>query len=157
MAQRLDAERLPDPTLGLSYGSERDGQERIVGLQLTIPLPSGGRAASARAGVAETEAAGAREALALARVDPEAQRTIRLAQSNREQWLRQADVARRMDEMYACWKRPGAWAKASTDLQNARRQAIEARLAATQARLDASEARYRLLLDANQPWNTEGE
>jgi outer membrane protein TolC len=43
------------------------------------------------------------------------------------------------------------------ELQNARRQAIEARLAATQARLEASEARYRLMLDAHQLWNTEVE
>lgn len=158
LAQRLDAERLPDPTVGLSYGSERDGQERIVGLQLTIPLPGGGRAASVRAGAAEAEAAGAREALVLARVEAEAQRTVRQAQSSREQWLRQADVARRMDDNVRLLEK--AWRLGEgqfAELQNARRQAIEARLAATQARLDASEARYRLLLDAHQLWNTEGE
>ncbi|MDP2132022.1 MAG: TolC family protein [Sulfuritalea sp.] len=158
LAQRLDAERLPDPTVGLSYGSERDGQERIVGLQLTIPLPGGGRAASARAGAAEAETAGAREALVLARVEAEAQRTVRQAQSSREQWLRQADVARRMDDNVRLLEK--AWRLGEgqfAELQNARRQAIEARLAATQARLDASEARYRLLLDAHQLWNTEGE
>jgi outer membrane protein TolC len=158
VAQRLDAERLPDPTLGLSYGSERDGQERIVGLQLTIPLPGSGRAASARAGAAEADAAGAREALVLARVEAEAQRMVRQAQGSREQWLRLEDVARRMDENVRLLEK--AWRLGEgqfAELQNARRQAIEARLAATQARLDASEARYRLLLDAHQLWNTEGE
>ncbi|MCM2288616.1 MAG: TolC family protein [Sulfuritalea sp.] len=158
LAQRLDAERLPDPTLGLSYGSERDGQERIVGLQLTIPLPGGGRAASARAGAAEAEAGGAREALALARVEAETQRTIRQAQSTREQWLRQADVAQRMDDNVRLLEK--AWRLGEgqfAELQNARRQAIDARLAATQARLDASEARYRLLLDAHLLWDTEAE
>lgn len=156
VAQRLDAERMPDPTLGLSYGSERDGQERIVGLQLTIPLPGSGRAAAARAGAAEAEAAGAREALVLARVDAEAQRTVRQAQSSREQWLRLADVARRMDDNVRLLEK--AWRLGEgqfTELQNARRQAIEARLAATQARLDASEARYRLLLDAHQLWHLD--
>ncbi|MFH1873471.1 MAG: TolC family protein [Pseudomonadota bacterium] len=156
VAQRLDAERMPDPTLGLSYGSERDGQERIVGLQLTIPLPGSGRAASARAGAAEAEAAGAREALVLARVEAEAQRTLRQAQSSREQWLRLADVARRMDDNVGLLEK--AWRLGEgqfTELQNARRQAIEARLAATQARLDASEARYRLLLDAHQLWHLD--
>jgi len=43
------------------------------------------------------------------------------------------------------------------ELQTARRQAIEARLAASMARLEASEARYRLLLDAHQLWNTEAD
>ncbi len=33
LAQQLDAERLPDPTLGLKLASERDGQERVIGLQ----------------------------------------------------------------------------------------------------------------------------
>lgn len=155
-AQRLDAERLPDPTVGLKLGSERDGQERIVGLQLTIPLPGGARAASARAGAAEADAAGAREALTLARVEAEAQRTVRQAQQSREHWLRLAEVARRMEENVALLEK--AWRLGEgqfAELQNARRQAIEARLAATHARLDASEARYRLLLDAHQLWNTE--
>jgi len=155
-AQRLDAERLPDPTVGLTYGSERDGQERIVGLQLTIPLPGSARAASARAGAAEAEAAGAREALVLARVEAEAQRTIRLAQSSREQWLRLADVARRMDDNLRLLEK--AWRLGEgqfMELQSARRLAIEARLAATQARLEASEARYRLLLDAYQLWHLD--
>jgi outer membrane protein TolC len=156
VAQRLEAERLPDPTVGLIYGSERDGQERIVGLHLTIPLPGSGRAASARAGAAEADAASAREALILARVEAEAQRTIRLAQSSREQWLRLADVAQRMDDNLRLLEK--AWRLGEgqfVELQNARRQAIEARLAATQARLDASEARYRLLLDAHQLWHLD--
>ncbi|MBI3094210.1 MAG: transporter, partial [Rhodocyclales bacterium] len=107
---------------------------------------------------AEAEAAGAREALVLARVDAEAQRSLRQAQSSREQWLRLVDVARRMDDNVRLLEK--AWRLGEgqfAELQNARRQAIEARLAATQARLDAAEARYRLLLDAHQLWNTEGE
>lgn len=157
-AQRLDAERLPDPTLGLKFGSERDGQERIVGVQLTIPLPGAARVSSARAGAAEADVAGAREALALARAEAEAQRTVRQAQQSREHWLRLEDVARRMDENVALLEK--AWRLGEgqfAELQNAHRQAIEARLAATQARFDASEARYRLLLDAHQLWNTEPE
>ena len=153
-AQRLEAERVPDPTVGLRLGSERDGQERIVGVQLTIPLPGSGRAASARAGAAEADAASAREALVLARVEAEAQRTVRLAQSSRAQWLRLIEVAQRMDDNVRLLEK--AWRLGEgqfTELQNARRQAIESRLAATQVRLDASEARYRLLLDAHRLWD----
>lgn len=158
VAQRLDAERLPDPTVGVRFGSERDGQERIVGVQLTIPLPGGGRAASARAGAAEADAASAREALVLARVEVEAQRTVSLAHSTHGQWLRLTDVALRMEENVRLLEK--AWRMGEgqfAELQTARRQAIEARLAATQARLDAREARYRLLLDAHQLWNTEAD
>ncbi len=133
--------------------SERDGQERVVGVQVTIPLPGGARAASARAGVAEASAASAREAHVLARAEAEARRTVSLAQSGYEQWLRLADVAARMDENTRLLEK--AWRLGEgqfAELQTARRQAIEARLAATQAHLEANEARYRLLLDAHQLW-----
>lgn len=158
-AQRLDAERLPDPTLGVKFGSERDGQERIVGLQLTIPLAGAARAAGARAGQAEAEAAGAREALALARIETEARRTISLARGAYGQWQRLADVAQRMEENARLLDK--AWRLGEgqfADLQTARRLAIEARLAASQAHLEANEARYRLLLDAHELWvMDEGE
>lgn len=152
-AQRLEADRLPDPTLGLRVGSERDGQERIVGVQVTIPLPGGARAASARAGLAEASAANAREAHVLARAEAEARRTVNLAQSSHAQWLRLADVAARMEENARLLEK--AWRLGEgqfAELQTARRQAIEARLAATQAQLEANEARYRLLLDAHRLW-----
>lgn len=157
VAQRLDAERLPDPTLGVKFGSERDGQERIFGIQLTFPLPGSGRAAAARAGAAEADAAGAREALVMARAEAEAQRTVSLTQSTRAQWLRLADVARRMEDNARLLDK--AWRLGEgqfAELQAARRQEIEARLAAAQAQLDASESRYRLLLDAHELWDLDG-
>jgi outer membrane protein, heavy metal efflux system len=156
MAQRLDAERLPDPTLGVKYASERDGQERIVGLHVSIPLPGEARAATARAGSAEADAAVAREALALAKVEAEARRTVSLAQSAHVQWQRLADVAARMEDNARLLEK--AWRLGEgqfSELQQARRQAIEARLAATQAQLDANEARYRLLLDAHELWDLD--
>lgn len=158
VAQRLDAERMPDPTLGLSYGSERDGQERIVGLQLTIPLPGSGRAAAARGGLAEADAANAREALVRMRVEADAQQTLQRARSTLTQWQRLADVATRMEDNARLLEK--AWRLGEgqfADLQTARRQAIEARLAATQAQLDANEARYRVLLDAHLLWDMDTE
>jgi outer membrane protein TolC len=153
-AGRLDAERLPDPTLGLTVGRERDGQEHILGLQLTIPLPGAARAASARAGSAEADIAAAREALAMARAEAEARQTINAVVSSYTQWRRLADVAQRMEENARLLEK--AWRLGEgqfAELQTARRQAIEARLAATQAQLDANEARYRLLLDAHELWD----
>ncbi len=155
-AGRLEAERLPDPTLGLAVGRERNGQERIIGLQLTIPLPGAARAASARSGVAEAELAAAQEALTLARVEAEARQTIQTAQGNYTQWQRLADVAQRMEENARLLEK--AWRLGEgqfAELQTARRLASEARLAATRAQLDASEARYRLLLDAHELWGLD--
>ena len=153
LAQRRDDDRLPDPTLGLKLASERDGQERIVGLQLTIPLPGAVRAAQARAGTAEAEAANAREAGVLSKAEAEARRTTAQANAAHAQWRRLAAVAARMEDNARLLEK--AWRLGEGqfgDLQTARRQSIEARLAATQAQLDANEARYRLLLDAHMLW-----
>jgi outer membrane protein TolC len=155
-AQRLDAERRADPTLGVRYAAERSGQEHIVGLQLTIPLAGTARAASARASLAEADAAAAREALVRARVEAEAKRTVAAAKSAYLQWQRLADVAQRMSDNANLLEK--AWRLGEGqfgDLQTARRQAIEARLAESQSRQDANEARYRLLLDAHALWSLD--
>ena len=152
-AGRLDADRLPDPSLGLAVARERDGAERVVGVQLSIPLPGAGRSADARAGQAAAEAAGAREAQALLRAESGARQTIQLALSSYSQWQRLADVAQRLDENLRLQEK--AWRLGEgqfAEVQQTRRQAIEARLAASRARLDANEARYRLLLDMHALW-----
>lgn len=155
--RRLDAERMPDPTLGLRLASDRGGQEHVIGLQLTLPLPGERRAAAARAGAAEADVVASREAQVRARVETEAQLTVSQAYSTHAQWQRLADVAARMEENVRLLEK--AWRLGEGqfgELQVARRQAIEARLAATQAQLDANEARYRLLLDAHMLWDLGG-
>jgi outer membrane protein TolC len=157
-ARRLDAERLADPTVGLRFATERGGQEHIVGVQVTIPLAGEARAASARAGIAEADAAAAREAQVRARVEAEAKRTVVMARSAHGQWQRLADVARRMADNANLLEKAWRFGEGQFgDLQTARRQAIEARLAESQSRLDANEARYRLLLDAHALWSLDND
>ncbi len=158
VAQRADAERLPDPTLGLRVARERDGQERLLGVQLSIPLPGGARRAASRAALAEVDAAAAREAQVKARVEGEARGTLTQAEAAYGQWQRLAAVATRMADNAALLDK--AWRLGEgqfTELQLARRQAIDARLAAVQAQLDANEARYRVLLDAHELWPSDEE
>jgi len=157
-AQLLDAERMPDPTVGLKFGRERDSQERIVGLQLTIPLPGSARGASARAGSAQADAAFAREVLVLRRVEAEAARTINQMTNTHAQWQRHSEIALRQEQNAALLEK--AWRAGEgqfLDVQMARRQANEARLSATLAQLDANEARYRLQLDAHELWELDAE
>lgn len=152
-AQRADADRLPDPTVGLTWSSERDGQERVVGFALSIPLPGAGRAAAARGAQAESAAAAAREAQALAKAEAEARRNFQAAQGAYLQWQRLADAAARIEENAALLEKAWRFGEGQIgDLLNARRQAIEAKLAATQAQLDAAEAAYRLQLDTHELW-----
>lgn len=157
-AQRADAERLPDPTLGLRIGRERDGQERIVGIQLSVPLPGSARAAAADVARGEADMAAAREAQTLIKVEAEAHRTLAQAGAAHDHWQRLAGVAARMEDNAALLDK--AWRLGEgqfADLQLARRQAVEARLAAAQARLDAAEAYYRVLLDAHELWPLDAD
>jgi outer membrane protein TolC len=156
-AQRSDADRLPDPTLGVTWSSERDGQERVVGVALSIPLPGGARFAAARGAQAESAAAAAREAQTHAKVEGEARRSFQLAQSLHGQSQRLAEVAARIGENTRLLEKAWRFGEGQiSDLLTARRQAVDARLAAAQAQLDASEARYRLLLDAHELWAFDG-
>jgi outer membrane protein TolC len=156
LARRSDADRLADPTLGLRLARERDGQERLLGLQLSIPIGGSARAAVSRAALAEADAAAAREAQVRQRVDAENRRSLTQAGAALAQWQRLATVAAQMEHNVALLDK--AWRLGEgqfADLQLARRQAAEARLAAVQARLDASENRYRVLLDAHELWDLD--
>lgn len=152
-AQRADAERIPDPTVGVRAARERGGQEHLLGAYLTIPLPGEARSAAASAARGESAVAAAREALTLAQVQGEARRALDQAEAAKAQWQRLAAVAARMDDNARLLDR--AWRLGEgqfADLQQSRRLAIEARLSAAQARLDAAEAYYRVLLDSHELW-----
>ena len=158
LARRADADRVPDPTVGLRWGSERDGAEKVLGIHLLIPLPGAAREASARASQAEVGAAAAREALVRARVEAEARQAWQRAGAAYGHWQRMAEVAARMEDNATLLEK--AWRLGEGqigDLLTARRQALEARLGARQAQLDASEARYRLLLDTHQLWPLDAD
>ncbi len=158
LVRRADADRVPDPTLGLQVSRERDGQEKVLGLSLSIPLPGSYRAAAVDVASGEAEATAAREGGIRARVDNEIRRAWRQMESTREQWRRLRDVAQRMDANADLLDK--AWRLGEGqfgELQQARRQAIDARLAATQARLDANEARYRIMLDSHALWPLDGD
>lgn len=152
-ASRIDAERRPDPTVGFSVGRERDGQEQLWGVHLSIPLPGAARTAHARAAAANADVAAARAALAASDAEARARQTISAALHAFRFWQRAADIARRMEENTRLVER--AWQlgeESFSALQAARRLSIEARLAATQAALEARHARYRMQLDAHALW-----
>lgn len=155
---RAGADRLPDPTVGIRFASERGGTERVVGVSVAIPLPGQGRAAATTAAQAQAEAAASREAGVLRRLEAETASAFIAAQSALGNWRslrrasdRVANNAELMARAYALGEIGLA------DVLAARRLAIDARLAAATAQLDASEARYRLLLDAHQLWRLEPE
>lgn len=158
LASRADAERLPDPTLGVHMGSDLGGEERFAGVTLSIPLPGSARTATARRDAALATATASREAAAKAKVGAEVATLLTSAGAAYESWRRAEDAAQRIEQAAALMARAYRLGEAGIgDLLTAQRQANETRLAATQARLDAQEARYRVYLDAHLLWPADND
>lgn len=151
--RRAEANRLPDPTLGLHLANEQGGNDKIVGVSLSIPLPGEARRAQARTQAAMAEALAEEEAATRRRLAAEAAANWQRAISGVETWqrldeaaqavARHADLARRAMEL-------GELGLSEALL--AQRTALEAQLAAGQARLAANEGIARLMLDAHRLW-----
>lgn len=152
-ARRAAAERRPDPVLGLRYASEQGGDERVLGLSLSIALPGEGRRAAGSVYAAEADALMEMEASVRRRLTTEAaanwlrvsgavESYRRMAQAA-EAAGRHADVTRRAHELGEV---------GLSEVLLAQRVALETRVSAAQARLAANEAIARLLLDAHLLW-----
>lgn len=153
LANRSDAERTPDPTVGMHVGSDRGGEERVTGLTLSIPLPGGARAANAQREGALASVAAQREAATLAKVNAEISGALAAVETAYAGWQSSEDAAQRLEQAAALMARARTLGEAALgDVLLAQRQANEARLAANATRLEALEARYRLLLDTHQLW-----
>jgi outer membrane protein TolC len=55
LAQRLNLERTPDPTLGFYTSSDRGGAEKVSGISLSFPIAGPARTANARMALAEAQ------------------------------------------------------------------------------------------------------
>ncbi|NJA88122.1 TolC family protein [Rhodocyclus tenuis] len=152
-ARRSDAERVPDPTIGVHVGGERSGEERLTGFTLSIPLPGGARSANARRDTALVGVAAQREAAVTAKVAAEIASALAGADTAYAAWQSAENAARGLEDAARLTARARSLGEASlNDVLLAQRLANDARLAANSARLDAQEARCRLLLDTHQLW-----
>ncbi|WP_334157643.1 TolC family protein [Oryzomicrobium sp.] len=153
-AQRAEAERTPDPVFGVHVGSERGGEEKLVGVSVTIPLPGAARGAAARSQAARANAASYREDGLRRQVSADIASRHALASATQIAWQRADQAARQLEASADLTARAQSLGEAPlAEVLLARRQAGEGRLAAEQTRLDALEARYRLELDAHQLWD----
>jgi outer membrane protein TolC len=152
-ARRADADRVPDPTVGLHYLSERNGADNVTGVSVTIPLPGAARRAAGAEASARTEMATQREALVLRRLETEIAAAYNSARASYANWQSAAAAEELIQRNADRTARAYALGEAGlNDVLLARRLALEARLAAALARLDSAEARYRLMLDTHQLW-----
>lgn len=153
-AERARAERIPDPTVGLYTASEIGGQERIVGLSVSIPLPGGQRSRRADKAIYSVEAA--RQDLEQRKRKIEVE--VAAAVATAEGTFRGVQIAeagsRAMQESAQLMQR--AYSLGEADLQSlltARRQAAAAAHSALAARVAALKAYYLLLVDAHLVWD----
>ena len=156
LAERLERDRWPDPTLGLYTARERAGAEQLVGVSVSMPLSGTWRASQAQAARSE--------AIALQEQVQQLERTLgsdfeaRWLQAGHQQQavaaLRQAADTQRL----AAEKSLTAYTlgeHSMTELIQNRRLANEQQLASQRLRLDWLLNRARIELDAHRLWDLD--
>jgi len=153
LAQRNSADRVPDPTVGLRYSSEKEGEEKLAGVYVSVPISFGLRGANADIARQHADIARHREAATRRRLEGDVYAAYTQAINNYLIWQQAQEAARSVRENAELVARAYSLGESSlTDSLTARRMALESSLAATVAQLDSNEARYRLLLDAHLLW-----
>lgn len=155
-ARRAGQERLADPTVGLHYSDNIGGDRKTVGMSVTLPI--GGTARRSDYTLARATASSAEQSARATRlsVEADARRDLLNARASFQQWrqLQQVnDQSRRNAEVMQRGYTLGEFSY--TDLQTARRQALEAASAAQMAQLNALEAQARLRVDAHLLWTPD--
>lgn len=156
LAGRSEQDRLPDPTLGVHFASERGGEDRIFGAYIAIPLPGEGRRAQSNAHQALASVANNQEADVLQRITAEAAVLVQNAEAAFTIWQAGKQAASNLNQAAEMTARAYQLGEGSlSDLLQSRRQAHEAQLVARLLQLEALELRYRLMLDAHQLWDLD--
>ncbi|MBU3694896.1 MAG: TolC family protein [Rhodocyclaceae bacterium] len=153
VAERSRLERRPDPTVGMGLAQERGGDERIVVLTLSMPIPGESRREQGVANLARADAARAQVDETRLRIVAEARALVERVGTSVQAWQSAEAAARQtaeVAELTALAQRLGE--RAISDVLLAQRLASEARQQAVVARLDALEARDRVWLDAHTIW-----
>lgn len=156
---RAARDRTPDPSVGLRTFSEQGGNERGVGLVLSMPLGGRARAAAADAAAANARSADAELAATRILVDAVAAEDAALAVGYLAAW-EQARAAAEASDAAAVRQRKGH-ALGAVDLADrlmSERLARDAALDEVKARTAALMAITRLRVDSHTLWmHAEGE
>ena len=155
-AQRVGRDRMPDPTVGVRYSDNFDGNRRVVGLIVSIPLGGPGRSAAYAAALGEASVAVQKVRDVRLKVESDARRAALAMRSTHLQWQQLQQVALQSRTSAETMAKGYSLSEFTiTELVTARRQSLDAALAAATAQLDALEAIARLQLDAHEIWSAE--
>jgi outer membrane protein TolC len=152
-AQRTDLERLADPTVGVRVAREKDGEDRLLGVALTIPLGGSARQAEADRARAEASIASERESQVLRETRAAARAAWQQARGAWQAWQASQEAATRMSRAAKLQTRAYELGEGSlAEMLAIRRLAFNAELDSRLAQLDALEKYYRLEIDRHRLW-----
>ena len=157
-ASRANADKVPDPTLGVFTSSEAFRNERVVGISISIPLSGTYRDELVRQSLQAAEVARAALDRERQAIDIEIAETHADAIGSVARWRLAEQGAEAARENARLTQR--AYTLGEADLQSLlliRRQALDAARAAVESRADALRWNYRLLIDANLIWGLANE
>lgn len=158
VSQRVRADRIADPTLGVRLFSERGGMERGVGLVASLPLGGGYRRAAASQASAEASAARFDLANIQRAVEATANADISNARTRMDVWHDTLDAV--TSSASAADRTARGQALGAIDLSDmlyAQKQAHDARRTEIEARGEAVRALMKLQIDSHSIWVTPGD
>jgi outer membrane protein TolC len=153
-AKRAELDKIPDPTVGVYTANEFGGSEKIYGLTVSFPIPSGSRSSNAKSASADATTAHYKV------VDTERKISIEFDQLW-SQMISRKSASDSLIEAANIQNKAALTAQKAyvlgegtiSDLIAARKAANENQLAADLMRLDALESYYRVKLDLHQIWD----
>ena len=155
-AERARADKIPDPTLGGYTASEVGGNERIVGVMLSVPIPGGVRDARNARAIAALEVSRREVEFKQRELETAIAGAVATARGTYDSLQITHEGAAAMQENAALMQRAYALGEAELqDLLLARRQATAAMNNALQAQAAALQAYYGLLVDAHLIWELD--
>ena len=155
-AARADAERIPDPTVGVHAGWESAGRERVAGVSLSIPIPGGARTQNHERALAAMQVSLQDLALKKRELDAEIASAVASARGAYESVVLAQEGAQAARDNARLMQR--AYSLGEADLQTlllTRRQETTAMSAVLVAQVTALKAYFGLMLDAHLIWDLE--
>ncbi|HRH77829.1 MAG TPA: TolC family protein [Cellvibrionaceae bacterium] len=152
-ADRTSQDRIPDPTLGVFTGREAYGNEQLVGVRISMPLPGQKRSLAHRQQLAEANLAQDNLELTQRELLGRARGAYNDAVGSFERWQLANTAAATMQENARLLSK--AYSLGEQDLQTllrGRQQAAAAGEEELQARTEALQSYFQLLLDAKLLW-----
>lgn len=153
-AQRVRADRMPDPTIGVFTSSEAGGSERVSGISLSIPLSGSYREQAARQAQQQQEMAQAGFDQQRREIELQLAMLTRDISGSTQRWQQAHSASQVLEEIALLTQKAYTAGEANVHaLLMARRQALEAKNTAQAARIEALRVHARLLIETGRMWD----